>query len=319
MASLVKSGDLIPDEWGFVTKEQTIEAMLSVGISEKAAVETADDNFDHLPDPKRLNLFLMNTIITQEDMEGMIPDPPGPLEHFRSTGIRDRRSPSAFLYQKLDDCQHFDEIPGEFSVLDVQECVILVWDHENKTEVFDSRPAVLNSNDVNEDKRPDTCLVTDSGRVSCPSQLHGSINFFMHEFGTPTGMKAVMTADEMRNLWLLSEFPAAFEARSPRHCIDKEDPTAEGCSACLDLVGDAVAGSVEAQRYCRCLLAKRLSQTEVDLIPDYTRLGCPTCCFATKEDSDGRNATEALARGMLREIDGCEPYCVATGSFSNGI
>ena len=87
----------------------------------------------------------------------------------------------------------------------------------------------------------------------------------------------------------------------------------------MDLVGDAVTGSVEAQRYCRCVLAKRLSQTEVDLIPAYTRLGCPTCCFATKEDSDGRNATEALARGMLREIDGCEPYCVATGSFSNGI
>ena len=125
-----------------------------------------------------------------------------------------------------------------------------------------SRPAVLNTNDVNEEKRPATCGVMDSGR-GCPSQLHGSINFLMQEAGTPTGMQAVMTREEMRGLWLDSDWPPAFEARSPRHCADKEDLTAEGCSACLDLVGDAVAGSVEAQRYCRCVLAKRLSREEM--------------------------------------------------------
>ena len=125
----MKNGDLIPDEWGFVTKEETLRAMLNAGISEKAAVETANDNFDHLPPPKRLNLFRMNTIISEDELdEGVVPDPPGPLEHFRSTGIRDRRRPSAFKYQKLDDCALHDGIDDEFSVQDVQECVILVPD-----------------------------------------------------------------------------------------------------------------------------------------------------------------------------------------------
>lgn len=307
----MKNGDLIPDEWGFVTKEETLRAMLNAGISEKAAVETANDNFDHLPPPKRLNLFRMNTIISENELdEGVVPDPPGPLEHFRSTGIRDRRRPSAFKYQKLDDCALHDGIDDEFSVQDVQECVILVWDHENKTEVFDTRPAVLNTNDVNEEKRPATCGVMDSGR-GCPSQLHGSINFLMQEAGTPTGMQAVMTREEMRGLWLDSDWPPAFEARSPRHCL-----TAEGCSACLDLVGDAVAGSVEAQRYCRCVLAKRLSREEIAAIPDYARLGCPKCCLATAEGVGGvLNATNHLRAQTRREMDGCEPYCVTTGSF----
>ncbi len=66
------------------TLMQTFEALMRVGISEKVAKETTDGNFDHLPAnaPKQLNVYRMNTLKSVG-----VPDPPGALEHFRSTGI----------------------------------------------------------------------------------------------------------------------------------------------------------------------------------------------------------------------------------------
>jgi hypothetical protein len=96
-----------------ITKQQTFDALMHVGISKKVATETTDVNFDHLEDPKQLNVFRMNTVNT----EGM-PDPPGPLEHFRSTGIRDggnHPQPDAARYAFFHNCAQFDGNGDEFS------------------------------------------------------------------------------------------------------------------------------------------------------------------------------------------------------------
>ena len=113
MSALVKNGDLVPDAAGMITKQQTFDALMHVGISKKVATETTDANFDHLDEPKQLNVFRMNTI----NNDGT-PDPPGPLEHFRSTGIRDggnQPQPDAVRYAEFHNCALFDGRGGEFS------------------------------------------------------------------------------------------------------------------------------------------------------------------------------------------------------------
>ena len=113
MSALVRNGDLVPNAAGMITKQQTFDALMHVGISKKVATETTDVNFDHLEDPKQLNVFRMNTVNT----EGM-PDPPGPLEHFRSTGIRDGGNhprPDAGRYAHFHNCAQFDGNGDEFS------------------------------------------------------------------------------------------------------------------------------------------------------------------------------------------------------------
>ena len=48
MSALVKNGDLVPSRAGLISKQQTLDALLRVGIAEKVARETTDANFDHL-------------------------------------------------------------------------------------------------------------------------------------------------------------------------------------------------------------------------------------------------------------------------------
>ena len=108
----MRNGDLVPNAAGMITKQQTFDALMHVGISKKVATETTDVNFDHLEDPKQLNVFRMNTVNT----EGM-PDPPGPLEHFRSTGIRDggnHPQPDPARYAFFHNCAQFDGNGDEF-------------------------------------------------------------------------------------------------------------------------------------------------------------------------------------------------------------
>ena len=112
MSALVRNGDLVPNAAGMITKQQTFDALMHVGISKKVATETTDANFDHLDDPKQLNVFRMNTINTDGT-----PDPPGPLEHFRSTGIRDggnHPQPDADRYEFFHQCAQFDGRGDEF-------------------------------------------------------------------------------------------------------------------------------------------------------------------------------------------------------------
>jgi len=281
MSALVKNGDLLPDSAGRISKQQTFDALLRVGISTKVATETTDANFDHLV-VKELNVYRMNTAGGS--------DPTGPLEHFRSTGIRDSSVVSRGRYGPFDNCRRYDGDHATFSRTDVVECANLIWDHDPTSGIFDFRslPARLPSNDVLEAKRPvvdgHTCGPTDSGTLLCPSQLHGAITFMHQEFGTPTGAVALLPRDEMRALWLDAEYPRGFEDRSPRTCVNRTDPSAAGCQACLDLVprgllrgGLAVTAhtSSEAQRYCRCLVSKQLGAHDLDGIPSHRQLQCP--------------------------------------------
>ena len=274
--------------------------MLRVGISKKVAEETTRDNFDHIggADPE-LNVFQMNTVGGG--------DPPGPREHFRSTGIRDGPNPNNGVYAFFDACADFDEQSG-FSTTDITECATLVWDHDS-FRTSSGLPAQLPSNDLCDEnspvatgcpgivpsKRPPKCPRGASGLTGCDSedatkdvepcclsQLHGAITFMFQEFGTPTGEGAFMSRSDMRALWIDSIYPPDFAARSPRNCSDPNDPTAAGCQGCLDLVPSFLPGgltvsadsSTEAQRYCRCLASKDLGTHALDEIVEHGRLGC---------------------------------------------
>eukprot|EP00798_Chlamydomonas_sp_ICE-L_P026679 gene26679-biopygen3962 len=94
MAALVKNKHLVPTLAGEVTKAQTVAALRAVGISEGIFAITSNSNFDHLPEPKVLNLFKMNVIGGG--------DPVGAVEHFRSTGIRDAKKPD---WASLRSCE----------------------------------------------------------------------------------------------------------------------------------------------------------------------------------------------------------------------
>ena len=198
----MRNGDLIPDQAGMITKQQTVHALLQVGISKKVVTETTDANFDHLAGPKRMNVFRMNTV----NNFGAA-DPPGPLEHFRSTGIRDggnNPQPNSGGYDFFDKCAQFDAMPNTFSSEDIRNCSTLIWDHETRDSTcgggscdFFFLPAKLPSNDINADTRPGTCGPLDSGPELCPSRLHGAIIFLHEEFGTPTGESAEMPREDM--------------------------------------------------------------------------------------------------------------------------
>ena len=125
LSALVKNGDLVPDAAGMITKQQTFDALMHVGISRKVATETTDAHFDHLPSPKRLNVFFMNTVNNQGPA-----DPPGALEHFRSTGIRDggnNPQPNATSYAHFHECAQFDGRGDEFSLTGAEGPAAGVW------------------------------------------------------------------------------------------------------------------------------------------------------------------------------------------------
>ena len=115
MSAMVKQGDLVPDAAGMITKQQTLDALLHVGVSRRVAEATTNDNFDHLPWwSRRLNVFQMNTVNNHGPS-----DPPGALEHFRSTGIRDggnNPQPDALRYNTFEQCARFDNIAADFSL-----------------------------------------------------------------------------------------------------------------------------------------------------------------------------------------------------------
>ena len=115
MSAMVKNGDLVPDAAGMITKQQTFDALLHVGVSRKVTEETTNANFDHLPWwSRRLNVFRMNTVNNHGPS-----DPPGALEHFRSTGIRDggnNPQPDAARYDIFQQCARFDGLAADFSL-----------------------------------------------------------------------------------------------------------------------------------------------------------------------------------------------------------
>ena len=115
MSAMVKNGDLVPDAAGTITKQQTFDALMHVGVSRRVAEETTNANFDHLPWwSRRLNVFRMNTVNNHGPS-----DPPGALEHFRSTGIRDggnNPQPDVLRYSEFHNCAGWDRLPADFSL-----------------------------------------------------------------------------------------------------------------------------------------------------------------------------------------------------------
>lgn len=117
MRALVKNCDLVPGDDKKVSKQQTFDAMLRVGISEKVAKQTTDANFQTpasketagcMKCPERINLFAMATIPADCKNHDETAFPKGcrnpdakikctgctspdgqPQQHFRSTGICD--------------------------------------------------------------------------------------------------------------------------------------------------------------------------------------------------------------------------------------
>ena len=77
IGALIKNGDLVPDAAdGMINKEMTRQALMRVGISKKAAIQTTRFNFESskCPQcPKRINPFIMNTIPSGQTM----PSPEG--------------------------------------------------------------------------------------------------------------------------------------------------------------------------------------------------------------------------------------------------
>merc|ERR1712187_537457 len=262
MSMLFKNGDLVPDGEGRVTKQETFEALLRVGVSASVARQTTDENFK--PSDRRINILKMNTVSVSDSRRAK--DPEGPIEHFRSTGMRDDTGPGNFNEAeqkfKLQEKICLDNEETEYSHAHI-DCVAIVWDREFTN---------VKSNDVNEDLR--TCNKWQSGPHDCPSQLHGALHFMHHEFGSPTGVNALVSKNDFRGMWLNATYPPDFIARSPRSCANNR-PDHHGCQQCLDEVGSRASDSMEAQRYCRCMLATNLTHQELLQVDAYNASGCP--------------------------------------------
>lgn len=93
LSALVNETDLVPNEFGFVSRQQVFNAFRRIGISLEAATETTVDNFAHLPDPQMINIFDMNLPRPTR------PAPTGNLEQDKSTGIRDAFVPDALIFR----------------------------------------------------------------------------------------------------------------------------------------------------------------------------------------------------------------------------
>jgi len=171
MRALVKNCDLVPGDDKKVSKQQTFDAMLRVGISEKVAKQTTDANFQTpasketagcMKCPERINLFAMATIPADCKNHDETAFPKGcrnpdakikctgctspdgqPQQHFRSTGICDRGCANgAGLFRFAKKTCLGDKDVGIVE----NKCVAALWDRE-----IGFPP----SSNVDEAKRPD--------------------------------------------------------------------------------------------------------------------------------------------------------------------
>lgn len=351
MSALVKNGDLRPDARSEVSKRDTFEAILRVGISAKVATATTDANFRSASCescPTHINLFQMNTITRSF---GQSSPHNAPHEHFRSTGIRDRNQPFAGAFGFAENTC----LNGASSWTIAENiCLANLWDcggfgtcSPRLGEPGGVLPSNVRSNDLDEAKRPRAgtvildedgtsrvlaadCKNTDTGELKCPSQLHGAIGFIFQEFGTPTGELAVLSRDEYRRLWIEAEYPEAFAARSPRTCMSSNasDPQL-GCGRCLNEINQDPNVPASAERYCRCIRSKLFNTAlgiSVDALPtEYLDL-CTVGHHVRRRQLtsliiNGTNVTELIIEWTRQRIAGgeCAPFCAATGSFTRGV
>merc|ERR1719183_1599567 len=340
IAMMVKAGDLETNETGFVQQNELFRQFLRVGISAPVAWATVNGNFAHLQatDPS-INVFRMNTNTTGSSGRALDLFPGacsisgcGAREHFRSTGIRDDLITRTRFDLLESTCMNtFNMMPGEIGAgpgykHDEIECASTLYDRDASS---DDQPI---SNDGLEEKRPAGCSKTSSGRLTCPSDLHGSLTFMFMEFATPTGIRAFATRDEYRNMWLTSDYPPGFAGRSPRTCVNRSTDHF-GCQACL---AEASASSgidhLPNQRYCRCMLTTALTSSQLENISEYKDHGCLTgahlrrnrCFRLTSLDGDTSNCPAAesdhIAAGALpSHRQSCEPFCTGLGDGAGSI
>ncbi|KAG1660127.1 hypothetical protein FOA52_003787 [Chlamydomonas sp. UWO 241] len=190
MASLIAQGDLVPSPNGIITKQSTIDAMARAGISAAAITTTTDANFDHLVEPKEINVFRMNTI----NGNGQ-PDPAGAREHFYSTGIRDAAQPNLAIYAVFESYSR----NGRFSAAEVANAIeAFNWEVDTPGSNGRRNQNRPGSNDVNGAKRPPGCTGEDTRKMravcSVGNQLHGSLTALLQEFGSPAGEGASLSA-----------------------------------------------------------------------------------------------------------------------------
>eukprot|EP01063_Lacrimia_lanifica_P031505 TRINITY_DN5205_c0_g1_i4.p1 TRINITY_DN5205_c0_g1~~TRINITY_DN5205_c0_g1_i4.p1 ORF type:complete len:363 (+),score=90.21 TRINITY_DN5205_c0_g1_i4:95-1090(+) len=208
MGMFVRSGRIVPDAQGFVTKDATLAAFRAAMVPDDIAVATTDANFRSDECPRcagRINVFAMNVVADRvEDAES---PSFGPQEHFRSTGVRDNDA-------NRPDEKYFNL--GEAECLGGRGawtrraalCFADFWDVDFGCP-RQARRAMF-SNDVDELKRPKGCERCDSRTTNgaCESQLHEAILGMWETFKDP--VTNAVSAMDWRRMWLELEMPSYF-------------------------------------------------------------------------------------------------------------
>jgi len=198
VGTFVKSGLLVPDADGLITREQTLAAFLAQGVPEDIAVATTNGNFFSAACevcPPTIDPFEMN-VMGQGDVSS---PPQGPQEHFRSTGIREGPhggpEEGVFLFGEAV-C-----LGGKAAwTRDDVECFTDLWDREQGCS------GIAFSNDVDELKRPEGCMMCESRKrnPACQSALFDTIMFMFESFKTDADS---FEKEAFRAMWIDLEFP----------------------------------------------------------------------------------------------------------------
>lgn len=308
MGALVKQGDLRPDCYGRVSKKQVKDAMLCTGISPNVVQKSSDSNFNHLCPRKSevgrsnyanakhdctgvdettlvLNLYEMSTVTESQVGGGNEAEERNAVEHFRSTGFRDRGdkdlggdieiAPKSLGYETRFEAS---TSATEWTLQTVLDATAL-YDTDTPTsleglvneQVYIDSMGGTKSSDTNGMFRPQYCGADDSlspttiveNGVARPNMAHpcfsnyyGSISFMFQEFGTPVGLQAKMSKLELKALFLDSDYPTQFTERMPKNCGGTWPTTEFGCQSCYDDMMSTLSTDAFAKKqdiFCTCM------------------------------------------------------------------
>lgn len=96
----------MPDACGRVARQQTLDALVRVGVSLSTAEATTFGNFMHLPQPQIINIFEMDLSMPHN------PEPFESREHDFSTGVRDGGGPSEAQFEVFEQFGRTDGRAG---------------------------------------------------------------------------------------------------------------------------------------------------------------------------------------------------------------
>jgi len=175
VGAMFRTGDLLPDQSGIINKQQVINAFLRVGISQDVTTSTSNGNFDHLPEPKEINIFNMDLQMAANNQED---EKLRNKEHDFSTGVRDGKKPNAKAYAVFEQFIDTDGDGTTWSQADIAAAI----------EYYKK-----NSND----------LGVGMGGI-------GSLSVMLKEFANSDG---TLSKEEMKELFMRSVYPKEFRAR----------------------------------------------------------------------------------------------------------